>query len=163
MRNLGYPYLLLLLIISCANVKEEQTIVKIDLKSLNDEKIQFFYINNEIEYFTDELMFTNKIEGSTQFQTVEFKLPKDFRLNRLRIDLGENKLETPISIKKIHIYYGNKIIEIDKKTMNRFFSTNIYLKTSDFVIFERSYIAKKYDPFLKSTALLEKKIFLEFR
>jgi len=47
--------------------------------------------------------------------------------------------------------------------MNRFFSTNIYLKTSDFVIFERSYIAKKYDPFLKSTALLEKKMFLEFR
>lgn len=162
MRNLGYFYLLLLTL-SCAKLEEKHTIVKIDLKSLNDEKIQFFYTNNEIKYFTDELMFANKIEGSTQFQTVEFKLPKDFRLNRLRIDLGENKLETPIYIRNINISYGNKIIEIDEKTMNRFFSTNIYLKTSDFVIFERSYIAKKYDPFLKSTALLEKKMFLEFR
>jgi len=154
---------LLLLTLSCAKLEEKHTIVKIDLKSLNDEKIQFFYTNNKIKYFTDELMFANKIEGSTQFQTVEFKLPKNFRLNRLRIDLGENKLETPIFIKNINISYGNKIIEIDENNMNRFFSTNIYLKTSDFVIFERSYIAKKYDPFLKSTALLEKKMFLEFR
>jgi|AntRauMFilla1563_2_1112583.scaffolds.fasta_scaffold00031_10 hypothetical protein len=162
MRNLGCFYLLLLTL-SCAKLEEKHTIVKIDLKSLNDEKIQFFYTNNKIKYFTDELMFANKIEGSTQFQTVEFKLPKNFRLNRLRIDLGENKLETPIFIKNINISYGNKIIEIDENNMNRFFSTNIYLKTSDFVIFERSYIAKKYDPFLKSTALLEKKMFLEFR
>lgn len=154
---------MLLLTLSCAKLEEKHTIVKIDLKSLNDEKIQFFYTNNKIKYFTDELMFANKIEGSTQFQTVEFKLPKNFRLNRLRIDLGENKLETPIFIKNINISYGNKIIEIDENNMNRFFSTNIYLKTSDFVIFERSYIAKKYDPFLKSTALLEKKMFLEFR
>lgn len=155
--------LLILFFFSCSTERFEDTFVKIRLKSLNDERIQLFYTSSEKESFNNELRILKKISASNEFQNINFKIPKTTKPIKLRLDLGESQLETPIFIHNIEIENGKTSIEVDNETLHRFFKPNIYLKTYDFEKFERKKINGKYDPFLISTPLLDKKIHLEFR
>lgn len=155
--------IIILFFFSCSTERLEDTFVKIRLKSLNDERIQLFYTSSEKESFNNELRILKKISGSNEFQNINFEIPKTTKPIKFRLDLGENQLETPIFIQNIEIENGKTSIEVDNETLRRFFKPNIYLKTYDFKKFERKKINGKYDPFLISTPLLDKKIHLEFR
>lgn len=152
-----------MLFISCAKIDTKDIVVTVILKCSNDDKIQLFYTDRQTNSFNDDQLIAKKIEGKKQFQTVEFKLPENLQLTRLRLDLGEYKFETPFYIKAIKIAFGSNEIKIDDRNLNRFFSNNIYLETKNFRKFERKEVNARYDPFLISTPFLEKKLLLEFR
>ena len=76
-------------------------------------------------------------------------------------DFGENKIETPVKINSIELKYNSDSIVIDALVLEHFFHPNIYLEKGDSGYLRKT-LNGRYDPFLVSTPLLEKKIELEF-
>ncbi|AZQ59694.1 hypothetical protein EJ994_13095 [Maribacter sp. MJ134] len=128
-------------------------------KMLEDDRIKFYYIPEHKNTYDEDNVIETKITGSSKIQGINIELnqiPKKFR-----IDLGESKHETTISIASIIIGTMNDRIEINEKTIHRFFSPNIYAIKSENG-YKRISIDNRYDPFIESTALLHQKIKLEF-
>jgi hypothetical protein len=148
------------LLFGCNNkaaISQELTI-KITFRLIDDDRIKLYYIPEHNNTYDEENMIETKITGSIEMQSIDVvlnEIPKKFR-----IDLGESKHETIISIASVLIGTKSDTIEVNKKTIHRFFSPNIYtilVKNG----FRRIKIKNRYDPFLESTALLHKKIELE--
>lgn len=155
--------LLLLLLFSCKSIQYEPTIITLSFKCLNDEIIRLFYIDYVETGFSTEMMLTKRIQGKDEFQHIVFEIPAKHRPKSFRIDLGENKVETAVFIEDIKISYGDKELYISKGIIKRYFKENIYVETLDYHKFFRKSVENRYDPFLKSSPLLEKYMYLEFR
>jgi hypothetical protein len=155
--------LFLFFLCSCKSIQHESTVITIDFKCLNDDIVRLFYTDNETPEFSVENMLSEHIKGKNQFQTIIFEIPKEKRLTSFRIDLGENRIETPVFIKEITINYGEQELIMSDKRLSRYFKENIYVETSDYYEFGRKSVDNRYDPFLKSTALLEQHMYLKFR
>lgn len=149
--------------VSCVNNKKNQNTtfnITINLEISNDDKIQIFYIPKGDSVYRDTNLITHKIKGSNNPVELKFSLPNI--PEKFRIDLGEEKIESPVKINQITLKAFDKIINIDGKTVNRFFKPNIFLiETSKINLFLRQAINCTYDPFMESTPLLHKKIQLE--
>lgn len=140
-------------------VKDNVFSVDLNIKILEDDRLQLFFINDETEsgFNADKRMYID-IKGRDEFQVVSFKLPSGVLPYRFRVDLGEHKVESDILIKSIVIKFNQGVMEIDSATFPRLFSSNVYLNTTDFKTFTRNIIDNKYDPYILSTPLLDKKI-----
>lgn len=135
--------------------------VTMDVIVMEDDKFQLFYIDDSPEEpFSLEKRLVFNLKGNDSPQKIQFILPENVFPYKFRIDLGENKNETTINIKEIKIKYNNKIILIEKLVLERFFQPNIYLEKVDNG-YLRKFVDGRYDPFLVSSALLNKKIELE--
>lgn len=135
--------------------------VIINVKVLEDDKFQLFYVDDSSEgkYNINKRTVTY-VNGKNEFQSVEFKLPANVLPRKFRIDVGENNYETAIDIKEIEIKFNNNLIKINDKVLERFFQPNQYLKKLK-NNYMRIKIDGRYDPFIDSTPLLIKKIELE--
>ncbi|WP_019037496.1 hypothetical protein [Psychroflexus tropicus] len=156
-------FIILFVFFSCIEEKKDETKVTMVFRSEYDETIQLFFTDDEHPKFNNNNLLKKKVLGSRQYQRIVFEIPKKIKPRRFRIDLGEEKYTTSLYIKTITIDFGSKQITIDDDTFDRYFSTNIYLKKEGRNRFERKLINRSYDPFIKSTPLLEKKMFIEFR
>ncbi|WP_394974403.1 hypothetical protein [uncultured Croceitalea sp.] len=137
----------------------QELTIKIMFRLLEDDRIKFYYIPEHSNTYSEDNMIETKVKGSIEVQSIEIilnQIPK-----KLRIDLGEDKHETPISITSIIIGTTRDSIDINEKSIHRFFSPNIYAIKSENG-FERKNLDNRYDPFLESTALLHKKIQIDF-
>lgn len=147
------------------NQKVESTyIFEVSMEAIvkEDDKFQLFYVDSyPDDSFTPENRVVSIIKGSQDAQKIKFMLPENILPYKFRIDLGEYKNESPIEINEINLKYNTNSIIIDKAILNRFFQPNIYLERVDNNYF-RKFIDGRYDPFLVSTPLLNKKIELEF-
>lgn len=153
------------IMVSCVNDRSNQRSsfdISINLEVSNDDKIQLFYIPFGDSIYRDRNLVTKKIKASDKPVIVMFSIP--IIPEKFRIDLGEQKIESPIKINEIKITKNNKVINIEGNTVNRFFKPNVFLKeTSQKNIFLRQTINNTYDPFMESTPLLHKKIELEIK
>lgn len=145
--------------------KEKDNVFKLqfDIKLLENDKFRVFYAENSLdEKFNGEQMIVTSIKGSPEFQTVSIKLPANILPYKLRVDVGENgiKNETVIEFKSIKLELNGNNIIINNDIMNNFFKPNSYLEKTE-KGFKRKVVKGKYDPFLVSTALLNKKIEIE--
>ena len=144
-------------------VKDNIFILKLDIKANEDDKFELYYVaNSPEEGFSRENRTATYIKGNKEYQTVEFKLPKDVFPYKLRIDLGDNgnKYETNIEIKSIKLQLNDNTIEIDQTTMDSFFQPNVYLQKTDNG-YSRKVVDGKYDPFLLAKPVLIKKMEIE--
>lgn len=136
----------------------EKLAIKITFRLLEEDRIKLYYIPEHRNTYEEENVVETKIIGSLEMQSIDVVLdgiPKKFR-----IDLGESKQETSIFIASILIGTKSDTIEVNEKTIHRFFVPNIYaIKTKNG--YERTSINNRYDPFIESTELLHKKIELE--
>ena len=150
-------------LLSCKSVDHQPTLISINFKCLNDDIVRVFYTDQDNQAFTTKNMLSKTIKGKNEFQNLTFEISKQSRLNSFRIDLGENQVESKVYVKEIVIKYGNKELSMSKEKLARFFKENIYVTTKDYFEFERKKVGDRYDPFLKSTALLEQHMYLKFR
>ena len=134
-----------------------------DINIAENDRLQLFYKDSEQdESFSVEKRIVKRIKGNEGFQTVTFELPPKNLPYAFRIDLGEMSNETSIIVNEIRIELNSSELVINNKTLNRFFTKNLYLETDDNRVFLRKKINGRYDPFLISTPFLIKKIELEF-
>ena len=154
---------LLLFLIACNNRTQNnnKNNFKITLKArvLQDDKFQVFYVDEKNKGYSEDNRITTSVYKSQDFQEITFLLntiPLKFR-----IDLGENRYESIVEIEKVILDNGNDKIELDNSALHRFFESNIYLKRVQ-KGYSRKALDNRYDPFIESTPLLEKKIELQF-
>lgn len=153
--------IMVLLCVSCKKQEENVFRAFINIKVLEDDNFQIFYIDNLELGYSEKKRKTIQVKGTEEFQTIVFELPHGVFPKMFRIDLGENKKESPIEIESVTLKHNDKTIEINDLIFDRFFKPNIYLDKTD-KTFLRHSINGRYDPFLLSTPLLNKKIELEF-
>lgn len=154
---------LLALLMSCSKAKYEPVDFNVRIKSVDDDILQLFYVDDPKLSYTDSLLIRKRISGKDAFQNITFKIPTEKQVLKLRFDIGEKGSHSNIIIESINIVSGDKSILIDQSNFHRFFKPNIYIETEDFKLFKRDSINGKYDPFFLSKALLEKKMQIEFR
>lgn len=137
--------------------------LEIKYKISKDDVFQVFYTNSDQENFSPKKTLRNKVSGSRDYTTVSFKLPKGEFPRKIRIDLGENKKQNRIAVENIQFRYNGKEINIEKELLPHFFVTNKFLDyNSSKGVFRSSIVNDRYDPFIISSALLIKKIEIEF-
>src|SRR5690606_29654296 len=140
------------------NEKDNILKIVIDLKILEDNKIDVFYIgdNPDSGFSVDELV-SKRVLGSSNFQKIELELPKDILPYSFRIDLGDNskREETVVEIKSIKLTLNDNEIDIDNSTLDGFFQPNIYLErvNGGYLI---KIVDNKFGPFLLSKPIIDK-------
>lgn len=160
MKLLALPFLLFLFF-GCKEkiISNEEFKVSITLKLLEDEKIKLYYLKGNKGKYNELDKQELFVKGSKELQTIGFVLQQ--KPYKFRIDLGENKNETTVYISSIVVSSKESTIKVDDKTIHRFFTHNVYAIKSENG-YERRKVLLRYDPFIESTALLHKKIELEF-
>lgn len=154
----------LLILFSCKNEKKnpnhESLKIIVKARILEDDKFQVFYIDGVNKGYTENRRIWKTVKGSKAFQEITFLLPTI--PTEFRIDIGENRHESIVEISKIILDDGNNQIEIKCDALHRFFKPNIYTKKVD-CGYLRMVIDNRYDPFISSSALLNKKMELNFK
>ncbi len=152
--------------ISCNEQKTDSAIFKIEINAevLVDDVFKVYYTDlNNKEKFTENKVIRKKVIGKEFCQKIEFSLIKGVFPKKIRIDFGKNKLLNEIHVREIIIRNASDSIVITKETLHRFFHINKYLKwDKDLGFFEIRNIQDKRKPFIVSSQLLMKKIYLEF-
>lgn len=164
LKNVGVSVFSLLLLFSCStrNKNVSKDIFKIILvaKVIEDDKFQVFYIDEINKGYTEDKRIIANVNKSLDYQEITFELnsiPLAFR-----IDLGENGHISILQVDKVILDNGNKKIELKSNVLHRFFEANIYTSKVGNG-YHRNTVEGRYDPFISSTALLAKKIELEFK
>ena len=133
--------------------------ITLNIKVFEDDKFKVYYLEKEHSGYDEKNKVEVNVTGSNSYQDINFALSQ--LPHKFRIDLGESGIESKIWISGVTIEYKQQKIGIEDNALHRFFKPNIYLKRA-----QKGYIRKtidnRYDPFLESTPLLEKKIELEF-
>lgn len=136
--------------------------VVLDVTISEDDLLQLFYVDDMPEgAFSAEKRLAYNIKGQATSQKIKFTLPKKVFPYKLRLDFGENKIETSVKINLIELKHNSDSIVIDALVLERFFHPNIYLEKGDSGYLRKT-LNGRYDPFLVSTPLLEKKIEIDF-
>ncbi|MEH6769967.1 hypothetical protein [Maribacter arcticus] len=159
-------FLLVVFFISCGTNEKrpQENIFKVILtvKVIEDDKFQLFYIDSANGKYNERDVVSVNVEGSQDFQSIVFKLPLKAFPRQFRIDIGENKIESPVEIDTLKIMFGSKKLVMNNMTFNRFFKHNVYIEENEHGIYSRRIINKKYDPFFSSTEFLKKHLELKF-
>ncbi|WP_282134860.1 hypothetical protein [Seonamhaeicola maritimus] len=139
--------------------------VEVLYKISKDDTFQVFYTSlNETENFSSNYTIKKKVLASNDFTSIKFQLPENVLPYKIRIDLGEKKEQGSIAIQGIKLRYSGNEINIQKELIPQFFLINEFLKYNHKTgIFKSSVINKSYDPFMISSALLNKKIDIELK
>ncbi|MCM4167881.1 hypothetical protein KCTC52924_01302 [Arenibacter antarcticus] len=164
LKNVFFTIMMVLILFSCnsrnKNVGKDYFKITLIAKVLEDDKFQVFYTDEKNKGYTENKRISTSVNKSQDFQEIPFLLntiPLKFR-----IDLGENGHKSFVEIEKVILDNGNAKIELNSKVLHRFFKGNIYTEKVDNGYY-RSDVEGRYDPFITSTALLEKKIELELK
>lgn len=137
--------------------------VIVDITILEDDRLQLFYVDDTPDgAFSAEKRLEYNVKGNNSSQKIQFTLPEMVFPFTFRLDLGENKFETLVKINSIELNYNSESIFIDNLVLEYFFQPNIYLEKINSG-FMRKIINGRYDPFIASSPLLNKKIELEFK
>ncbi|NEV94499.1 hypothetical protein G3567_10130 [Psychroflexus sp. YR1-1] len=144
------------------NARDNILKVVMEVKIPEDDTFQLFYFEDASQAsYKVEKRISVPVTRSDNFQKVEFELPVKLIPYKFRIDVGEKGLQTPVEIKHIKLEYNTNYIEIENPVFDRFFQTNIYLEKSKNTLIRKE-VDGRSDPFFVSTALLIKKMHIEF-
>ncbi|WP_296382658.1 hypothetical protein, partial [Winogradskyella sp.] len=114
--------------------KEDIFKVTLNIKMLEDDKIELFYLGEfQDGNFNSKERVAKYIKGNNEFQIIELVLPKGIIPYQFRIDIGDNvnKHETQVDIKSINLELNENIINIDNTLLNSFFHPNRYLEKNN--------------------------------
>jgi hypothetical protein len=152
----------IILVLSCRDFHEDpdrQILVILKTVVREDDRFKLYYIPQGHIGYSERHKIEKVVSGSDQVQNIVFELSE--MPIKFRVDIGENRHETEILIRQITITKDDKQINIDPGLIDRYFKANIYIQNNAGAI-SRRLRGNRYDPFIESTALLEKKLYLEF-
>lgn len=159
--KLSSIFFLFFLFLSCKDkeVKKEFLKISISVKLIEDDSIKLYYILDEKGTYNERNSIEVAVKGSLDLQSVEFALKQI--PYKFRIDLGDNRNKSEVHFSAVNISFKNKNITINENAIDRFFKPNIYVSlTANGYL--RKEVDNRYDPFIESTALLQKKLQIEF-
>lgn len=119
--------------------------VSLNATVLQNDTFQLFYTNGNGR-FTEEHSVVAKIKGEDRPQTVEFVVPMDTAINKLRIDIGNNKSQMPIRISAVHLKALDRTYSYD---ISESFVKNVCVSKKDGKFITKT-VSNSYDPFFVS-------------
>ena len=159
MAQLSFAYVvavsaLALCALSCNNKKQEKALeeskaVKLFIKTMDQSKIfdhfrveieaivekgdnfQLFYTEDYQLAFLEDKTITSTVNGSKDYQTIIFDLPKDIFPDRFRLDVGSNVEQGAIKIKSFKVSYDKGIVEIPQDSISKYLVPNEYITKED--------------------------------
>lgn len=166
LKLLSSVFLILIFFVSCGSkekkLQKHSSRIILKAKVIEDDKFQLFYIDSVNGKYNERDVVIVNVKGNQDFQSIVFELPLKTFPNQIRIDIGENKIDSPIEIDSLKIVFGSKKLVMNYMTFNRFFKHNVYIEENGQGIYSRKLINKKYDPFFSSTEFLKKHLELKF-
>lgn len=146
------------------NLKKDSFKLSLYVKAEKEDFFDFFYVVDSVtEKFSEDRKIRCKLKAGNTTEIIIFELKEGCPL-KFRIDLGRNLEQKSIELQQTIIRCGSKSIVIPGNISEHFFIANRYLefsKKGDTINFLRKRGNKT--PFITSSALLNKKMKLEFR
>ncbi len=144
-------------------VQSDSFLIKLSIVAKKNDRIEIFYLDskdNQIT-FSEEKKISKDVVGSVAVQTLSFVLPIEALPNTFRIDIGNNKEQGVVCIKKIVFKSVHGEFRITGKELKWFFTTNKFLKPKGNGQYEAVEIDGRLDPYMLAKAILNKKLEIE--
>ena len=139
--------------------------IRIVGKVTAEDFLDCFYVLDSIdERFSESRKVRILVSSADDLQDISFILPEFGRPFRFRIDLGRNDKRTEMDIRRIDLDYNGKVIQIPGSLVPYFFDANEFVTYGDSgsKLFLHPYKGR-FNPYLTSSALLDKKMKIEFQ
>lgn len=120
--------------------------VKLELKILEDDQIQLFYLHKDSISYTENSSIRRNVIGQRDAQSIEFNISDLRDINSLRIDLGSNVVQKPITISSISFITQGGVRVFDN--WRSFFDPNYCLTELKEGVLEPKLFNGVYDPFI---------------
>ena len=137
-------------------------IVRIGIIATEPDIVDLFYVLDSLnEKFGESKKLRKKINGGDELELVEFVL-EEKNVIKFRLDLGRNLRQKGIIINYIEIRNKKSTLVINGNLLKYFFNDNKFMNFSDngIILFAPN---DRGTPFMTSSALLNKKMKIEFK
>jgi hypothetical protein len=142
-----FLFLFLFLFINCKKVTNKHLFVTIEVQAKLSDDIQLFFQNNYLDNYSEKMSFKSSIKGDLRLNKIVFKVPFD-KTNRIRIDLGNNKLQECVYIRGIYIGLDSLHLKKINIKDNFLFNNCSITSTNGEVILNKN--KALYDPYIVS-------------
>jgi hypothetical protein len=78
-----------------------------------DDTFQVFYLQQGMGSFIEEKSVRIDVTGSAHLQRINFEIPTDDPIKRIRIDLGQNKYQKPMVLGPVIVKISNQRFDYD--------------------------------------------------
>ena len=131
--KLCYFYFVLFLTLASCNQKEESASISKENFTVTiegvfgkNDKLQVFYLTKDSEW-NDENSVVMPVYASSEMQKIEVVLPEKVSPINIRVDVGENKFQSNITIKNISVLYKTKTIDGNNDNFTDYFYPNEFI------------------------------------
>jgi hypothetical protein len=99
------------------------------------------------------------VYASSEMQKIEVALPEKVSPINIRVDVGENKFQSNITIKNISVLYKTKTIDGNNGNFTDYFYPNEFISWDpEYYGYKLNSIGNAYDPFFMGNDLLISKL-----
>ncbi len=141
-------FYLVVIFLKSQQVEPTNIIVEVSAKVPKNDIFYVYYLQEGIKNWSDDNSSYLRIKGSNEAQNLQFTVPIQKKINKIRVDIGANKKQLPIKIESISFTSETgKIVLTD--AIDSIFKPNIYTVKDKGVYFTRE-VDGRYDPFLIS-------------
>jgi len=127
---------------------EEPTEMTLSLTAtvLQNDKFQVFYWSAGDGGFNEQHSIITDVIGSDTPQVIDFVLPLDTTISKLRIDIGNNRDQSPLYIQEVRLNTPNQSFSYP---ISESFLKNVHIFEKDGKFFTKT-VSNSYDPFFVS-------------
>lgn len=163
--KLCYLYFVLFLTLTSCNQKEESATISKDNFTVTiegvfgkNDKLQVFYLTKDSEW-NDENSVVMPVYAYSEMQKIVVALPEKVSPINIRVDVGENKFQSNITIKNISVLYKTKTIDGNNGNFMDYFYPNEFISWDpEYYGYKLNSIGNAYDPFFMGNDLLISKL-----
>ena len=143
---------------------EKSFVIKLNVQIPNDDVLEVYFQDQDNDKYSWKNKVTKNITGSTNMQTVEFKLPNEIFPTSIRIDLGAGKESETIAFGGLEMSFEDFNMTVNQEELPGFFIPNKYIQynkeTGEITCTK---VEGKYDPYFDSKPVFKKKLEIEAR
>ena len=136
------------------NTTMENMTVVLRAKVTKDDTFQFFYWESSEETFKIKNSVRTAVRGSADFQDIVFELPVMEELRHIRLDIGEDIDQDPVTIKEIKFIKADDVLVYGAADFNKLFAPNPHIDIMAPNVFDgKPYFRESkpiYDPYFIS-------------
>ena len=127
---------------------EKPTEMKVSLEAtvLQNDTFQLFYLSKDETSFKEKHSVLAEIKGGDEPQNIEFVVPLDTSIHKLRIDIGNNRHQMPMRISAVHLNVLDRSLSYD---ISESFIKNVCVSEIQ-GRFITKMVSNSYDPFFVS-------------
>ncbi|MCF8371347.1 MAG: hypothetical protein K9H64_06980 [Bacteroidales bacterium] len=143
-----FSFLVILYFLHFEKQVQDKITIEIEIQVKDKDFIQLFYLQEGKPNFSEPNSFCQDVKGGNDFQILNFDIPLDTAITKIRIDLGENPNQQSIFIRSLTLKTELDTL-IFSDSLNKVFVWNRFVSCRNDT-FHTVTIARKYDPYLVS-------------